>query len=129
MVGFLGLVLFCSILFWEECVCLGVAFLYSCAEPNRRIITTNYIVTATSFRICTLFLSGLLQKFPFIQHSRMRSKLLRSVQIAASKAILLTLWSLTSWQPFASETLWFSCPISTTTSSSATLQLVMRFVD
>lgn len=45
------------------------------------------------------------KNFPSTSTAERRPKLLGSVQIASYKAILLMLWSLTSWHLFASENL------------------------
>lgn len=110
---FLGLVL----LFW--CVCIGgwvgggVVVLHFITVQNQSgklslpITCSSHIYPfpylphiSVSFATC--------KNFPSCSTAERRPKLLRSVKIASSKAVLLMLWSLTSWQLFTSENLWSS---------------------
>lgn len=106
-----------SVLFW--CVCIGgwvvggVVVLHFITVQNQSgklslpITCSSHIYPfpylphiSVSFATC--------KNFPSCGTAERRLKLLRSVKIASSKAVLLMLWSLTSWQLFTSENLWSS---------------------
>lgn len=106
----LGLVLFCFVL---GDVCVWGALFHFISLQNQAgksslpITCFSYIYffpyfPNTSVSFCTC------KNFPSSSTAERRPKLLRSVQIASCKAILLLLWSLTSWQLFASGNLWSS---------------------